>query len=86
MTAPATKVHPMLATAATNARIQAVQINAVATHLAQLMHDYHGDLSGHGWEICTCHEAGAEFMLIKPARKGLGVTRGPVDKSNNGEN
>ncbi|MDM9629521.1 hypothetical protein QTL95_26920 [Rhizobium sp. S152] len=75
MTSPTSSIKSMFQTQVRNARIGVEQIEAVSTHLAQLMHNFHGNLSGHGWEICVSHEVGAEMILIKPARRGLGVTR-----------
>jgi len=34
--------------------------------LAQLMHNFHGDIEGHGWTAHISHDAGAEFILIRP--------------------
>jgi len=62
----APSLQSILKTQARNASIGADQIEAVAAHLAQLMHNFHGDIEGNGWTAHICHDAGAEFVLIRP--------------------
>ncbi|WP_313760200.1 hypothetical protein [Rhizobium sp.] len=79
MTTATKRLQTMFHTQVRNANIAAEQIDTVSVHLAQLMHTFHGDLSGHGWEVCISHDAGEELILIKPARKGMGVTGSTVE-------
>ncbi|AYD02231.1 hypothetical protein [Neorhizobium sp. NCHU2750] len=67
-------IHPMLQTQVANASIRAVQIAAVAKHLADLMREVHGGR----WRTVISHDTG--FVLINQDLSD------PVDKSNSGEN
>lgn len=62
MTNRTATLSPAIITQIANAGIKIIQIEAVASHLAELMAAAHGD----DWEVCTSHKAGAEFILIKP--------------------
>ncbi|EJL54571.1 hypothetical protein PMI09_02312 [Rhizobium sp. CF122] len=68
MTCTTKRLQSIFQTQARNADIGAKQIYAVSIHLAQLMHNFHGDISGQGWEVCISHDAGVELILVKPAR------------------
>jgi len=64
MTKPATKLHPMIVQAVTNADLRREQIDAVAAHLANLMKEVHGG----EWRIQTEHELGFIVIAMKPSR------------------
>ncbi|WP_413710655.1 hypothetical protein [Rhizobium sp. Rhizsp82] len=64
MTKPATKLHPMIVQAATNADLRRVQIDAVAAHLADLMREVHGG----DWRIQAEHELHFIVVAMKPSR------------------
>lgn len=58
MTAPSSKLHPMIASQVANAGIRLIQIEAVAKHLSDLMKDVHGG----EWRVQIEHQH--NFIMV----------------------
>jgi len=61
MTTPVAKLHPSITAQFANAEIRAVQVEAVANHLASLMKEIHGG----NWRVQIDHEVGLVMVVVK---------------------
>ncbi len=72
MTRPKQDIHPLIVSQVANAKLLAIQIEAAAKRLAQLMDQLHG----REFKFMVSHEDGGEMVMIAHGLKRGGSSRG----------